>query len=147
MHTIKALLFAFTMLALNANCQQTKKLNNGGLNMEVSIIDSTQNKVFYEVGTMPEFPGGSSNLVAFAYRKLYYPKSAINDSIHGSVILEFVVDIKGSVIEKKIFQSIRVDLDSVCLNMLNQMPRWKPGFIGDKLVSVHFRWTITFVID
>ena len=88
------------------------------------------NKVFIffcQVGQMPEFPGGLTKLVAFAKNNIKYPKKAIDDHVEGSVVLQFVIDEKGKVTNGKIIESVRADIDSVCVGMLKKMPDWKPA--------------------
>src|SRR5688500_18591388 len=97
---------------------QTETINAGGIEIKISATDSSINEAFLSVGQMPEFPGGMKKLVAFAKRKIKYPKTAVNDNIEGSVLLQFTIDKKGKVINKKIVQNVRYDLDSVCLRML-----------------------------
>lgn len=125
---------------------QTKKINAGGIEMQLSAVDTSLNLAFCSVGQMPEFPGGTTKLVAFAKSKIKYPITAINDNVQGSVILIFTIDKKGKVTNKMIFKSVRHDLDSVCLKMLSQMPNWKPGRLNGKAIAVYERWKITFIL-
>ena len=125
---------------------QTKEIKAGGIEMQVSSVDPSLNAIFCKVGQEPKFPGGTVNLVAFAKRKIKYPQTAINDSVQGSVILLFTIDRKGKVVDKKVVQSVRYDLDSVCLKMLNQMPLWKPARLDNKTIAAYERWKITFVL-
>jgi TonB family protein len=87
-----------------------------------------------------------AELVAFAKRELYYPESAINDHIEGNVILQYKIDKDGNVADKGIFKSLRNDLDTVCLKMLDKMPSWKPAKLSDISVETYSKWTITFVL-
>lgn len=146
MNKVCTLLFIISIfISLHSNAQ-TKKINAGGIEMQVSAVDNSLNDAFCLVGQMPEFPGGTTKLVAFAKSKIKYPETAINDSVQGSVILLFTIDKKGKVTDKRIFQSVRHDLDNVCLKMLSQMPTWKAGRVNGKPIAVYERWKITFVL-
>ncbi|MBS1666253.1 MAG: TonB family protein [Bacteroidetes bacterium] len=125
---------------------QTKEIKAGGIEMQVSSVDTSLNTIFCKVGQEPKFPGGTKNLVAFAKRKIKYPQTAINDSVQGSVILLFTINKKGKVVDKKIVQSVRKDLDNVCLKMLNQMPLWRPARIDNKAIAAYERWKIIFIL-
>jgi len=125
---------------------QAKKINTGGIEMQVSAVDTLLNELFCSVGQMPTFPGGMDRLVAFAKRKIKYPKTAVNENIEGSVILQFMIDKRGRVVNKRIAKGVRYDLDSVCLRMLDKMPKWKPGKLHDEPIDVNERWKITFVL-
>lgn len=81
---------------------QTKNITAGGIEIQVSSVDMSLNAVFCQVGIMPEFPGGMDNLIAFAKRKIKYPKTAIKDNVQGSVMLQFIVNEKGKVTDTKI---------------------------------------------
>ncbi len=142
----KACTFTILLLLSSFSWGQTKKINAGGIEMQVSSVDPSLNEIFCKVGQEPEFPGGSTSLIAFAKRKIKYPQSAIKDSIQGSVVLLFTIDKKGKVIDKKIVQSVRNDLDNVCLKMLNQMPLWRPARLNNKPIAAYERWKITFVL-
>jgi protein TonB len=134
-------LFSITVQA------QTQKMNAGGIAMQVSATDPLLNKAFCTVGEMPEFPGGTAKLAAFAQRKIKYPQTAIRDSVQGSVLVLFVIDKKGKPTEMKIEKSVRYDLDKVCLAMLAAMPKWKPGRVNGKPISTYESWKITFVLS
>ena len=146
MNKVCTLLIIISILISLPTIGQTKKINAGGIEMQVSAADSSLNDAFCSVGEMPEFPGGTTKLVAFAKSKIKYPQTAINDSVQGSVILLFTIDKKGKVTDKKIFKSVRQDLDNVCLRMLSQMPNWKAGRLNGKPIAVYERWKITFVL-
>ena len=146
MNKVCTLLIIISLFITFHSHGQTKKINAGGIEMQVSAADAALNDAFCSVGQMPEFPGGTIKLVAFAKSIIKYPQTAINDSIQGSVILLFTIDKKGKVTDKKIFQSVRQDLDNVCLRMLSQMPNWKAGRLNGKPIAVYDRWKITFVL-
>ena len=143
--TLLIIIIISILIALPSN-GQTKKINAGGIEMQVSAADASLNDAFCSVGEMPEFPGGTTKLVAFAKSKIKYPQTAINDSVQGSVILLFTIDKKGKVTDKKVFKSVRQDLDNVCLRMLSQMPNWRAGRLNGKPIAVYERWKITFVL-
>ena len=125
---------------------QTKNIHAGGIEMQVSPVDTSLRVFFCYQGQEPEFPGGVTNLIAYAKGNIEYPGTAIHDHVEGSVILNFVIDKKGDVVNAKISQSVRRDLDSVCLRMLSLMPRWKPGQLGSRPIDVNERWKITFAL-
>jgi TonB family protein len=142
-------LFLFLVLCtINSLAQiKTRDINAGGFKIQMSTADTTISNAFFLVGQMPEFPGGVTKLVEFAKKNIPYPNSAINDNIQGSVVLQYTIDKKGKTINKKIIKGVREDLDTLCLNMLNKMPRWKSGRLNGKPVAINFNWTITFILS
>jgi len=146
MTKVYTLFFACNLLFVVSSKAQVKTLRAGGFEFQMSTVDTTLNAEFNAVGVMPQFPGGMTELVAFAKRKIHYPKSAINDNVEGDVILQFVIDKKGNVTNKEIARHVRDDLDTVCFKMLNQMPKWKPARLNNKPLAMNLKWTIKFVL-
>jgi TonB family protein len=143
---IKVYMLSILLLMAKFSQGQTKKINAGGIEIQLSAVDTSLNASFCEIGQGPEFPGGMANLIAFAKHKIKYPETAVNDNVQGSVILQFIIDKKGKVTGKQIFKSVRKDLDNVCIAMLNQMPNWKPAKLNGKTIAVNERWEIKFVL-
>ena len=125
---------------------QSIKMNEGGIEMQIFPMDTTLNSFFCGRVQLPEFPGGTTKLIAFAKQKLKYPQSAIEENVEGIVILQFVINKDGIVTGKKVYKSVRKDLDSICLTMLDQMPQWKPAQLSGKAIEVYERWKISFVL-
>ena len=146
MHKTKLFLFyVLVLFSFNSIGQtKTKDVKTRGFEFQFSSVDSSINDAFCSVGKMPEFIGGMKKLYAFAKRKLYYPESAIMDDVQGIVILQFVIDKKGRVINRKILRATRSDLAVPCLKMLRQMPNWKAGRLNDKSVDTFLKWKIIF---
>jgi TonB family protein len=146
MRKICTLIFALVFCFAGPTAAQTKQIKAGGLELKISAADTSLNAAFCSVGIMPHFPGGSSKMVAFAKQHLHYPKSAIRDDIQGSVFLQFSINEKGKLVNKKVSRGVRYDLDTVCLKMLHRMPAWKPGRLNGKAIAVNLRWEIIFVL-
>jgi TonB family protein len=125
---------------------QTKEIKVGGFELQASTVDPELNALFISVGELPVFPGGVDSLFAFAKRNLYYPETAIRDSLQGRVMLQFSVDTSGKVIDEKIKFSVRIDLDTLCLSMLRKMPKWETGKLEGRAVAVQFFWPIKFTL-
>jgi len=134
----------FTIASSGQNIKREMKA--GGFILQAQTIDSSLNIAFNDVGEMPVFPGGVDSLISFAQNTLYYPKSAIIDSVQGRVILQFSVDTTGQVYNENVLMGVRLDLDTVCLSMLKKMPHWKAGRIEGQAVSVVFTWPIKFTL-
>lgn len=123
---------------------QTKDIKVGGFELKASTVDSELNELFLSEGELPVFPGGIDSLFSFAKKNLYYPEAAIRDSIQGKVMLQFIVDTLGKVIDEEVIISLRTDLDTLCLSMLQKMPKWKVGRLEGRTVAVRFSWPILF---
>jgi hypothetical protein len=77
--------------------------------------------------TPPEFPGGEVAFIGYIKQQVHYPKSAITDSIEGRVTLRFVIDDKGIADNVVFLKSIHPDIETECIHMLKEMPKWKPA--------------------
>ena len=73
---------------------------------------------------MPEPVGGMSVL----YNNVRYPESARADSLEGRVLLQFVVSERGEVIDPRVVQGIRPDLDQAALQALEGIRFFFPVF-------------------
>ena len=92
----------------------------------------------------PVFPGGFSALSNFISSNVRYPADAEKKGANGKVIVRFVVNIKGKVVDPEITQSIYPSLDKEALRVIKLMPRWEPGKQGGKNVNVRFAVPINF---
>ncbi len=75
-----------------------------------------------------------------------YPPRALQEGREGRVIIQFVINRDGSVVEAKVRNSVYSDLDEEALRVVNSMPKWKPGKHKGKFVRVKFNLPITFKI-
>lgn len=94
----------------------------------------------------PEFPGGNSSLLTYLARNVKYPAKAQENGIKGTVLVEFVVNKDGSVVEPKVIESLGTDCDFEALRAVSSMPKWKPGKQNGKPVQVRYTVPIQFMM-
>lgn len=104
-------------------------------------------EVFTVVEDMPEFPGGMSELMKFIADNIAYPEEAEKQNITGRVVIQFVVDKDGSIIEPKVVKSVDPLLDAEALRVISKMPSWTPGKQRGETVRVKFTIPITFNLN
>ena len=80
----------------------------------------------------------------FLADNLKYPAEARNKKIEGRVIVRFVVDEKGEVKSPVVLKSPNDLLTAEALRVIGLMPRWTPGMVKSKPVSVYFVLPIVF---
>lgn len=112
---------------------------------EVGVTDEPE--VFVFVEEMPEFPGGTDSMVKFIQAHLEYPDSAQMYGIQGKVMVEFVIDEEGRLINPKIVRGMGWGCDEEVLRVVGLMPRWKPGKQKGKPVKVRFVLPIKFQLS
>ncbi len=103
--------------------------------------------VFQVVEEMPEFPGGMRECLTFLEKNIKYPVEAQLAGAQGKVIVQFVVEKDGSIINPKIVRSIDPALDGEAIRVISLMPKWKPGMQKGKPVSVQYTVPVTFRLD
>jgi periplasmic protein TonB len=112
---------------------ETVEGNINGTDVIVETIESseTNNEVTEKIYTwaeeMPKFPGGETELRKFFTQHLVYPEIAKRAEVEGKVILSFIVDKNGNIIDAEVAKSIGAGCDEEAMRVLNIMPRWIPG--------------------
>ena len=125
---------------------KTKNFNAGDFEFQATTVDDNINEEFYSIGEMPTYPGGYDSLVTFLRRQIKYPPTAIQDSVQGKVMIKFIVDTSGKVVNAIVYKSVRADLDTVCLSAITQMSKWTVGRLDGEPVAVFFILTIKFIL-
>lgn len=98
---------------------------------------------FYQV--MPKFNGGDiSNFHEWVGDNLKYPIVASKKQIKGRVLLKFVVDRHGSVVEIETLEYTDSALIQEAVRVLESSPKWTPGMQNGRNVRVTFTIPIEF---
>ena len=112
---------------------ETVEGNINGTDVIVETIETseTSNEVTEKIYTwaeeMPKYPGGDSELMKFFSQNIVYPEIAKRAGVEGKVILSFVVDKSGNIIDIKVLKSIGAGCDEEAVRALKIMPGWIPG--------------------
>lgn len=107
---------------------------------------NTHIKHVWELDVYPEFPNGQKGLTKFLAREVHYPSVSEELGHEGTVWVEFVVDVDGSVTRVRVAKGVKKELDAEAVRAVRSMPRWKPGMIGDQPVPVLHQQKIVFEI-
>ncbi|HXC03388.1 MAG TPA: energy transducer TonB [Bacteroidia bacterium] len=96
--------------------------------------------------TMPQFPGGIPALMTYLKDNINYPKRERRKGIQGKVILTFIVDKDGNIIQPKVVQGIKggENLEKEALRVVSAMPKWEPGTMDGKKVNVQYNLPVNF---
>lgn len=95
---------------------------------------------YYEA---PDFPGGPMNFARKLATTLQYPQEAVRNRIQGIVVLQFIIDTDGHIIQPKVVKSVHPMLDEAALTTLKQVAKskknvWSPGKIEGEAVQVQY---------
>lgn len=106
--------------------------------------ESDENEIFEVVEQNPAFPGGDKALMQYLTKNLKYPASAQEAGIQGRVLVQFVVNKDGSIVDPKVLRSVDAALDKEAMRVVMAMPKWTPGKQRGKTVRVKFTLPVTF---
>lgn len=106
--------------------------------------EGDEGEVFQVVEQMPEFPGGMEKLMEYLSKNIKYPAIAQENNIQGRVIVEFVVNKDGSIVEPKVMRSVDNSLDNEAMRVIKSMPKWSPGKQRGKAVRVRYTVPVLF---
>ncbi len=93
---------------------------------------------------MPSFPGGDKALSQWLTKNLRYPAAASETCAQGRVIVSFIVNKDGTIVEPKVIKSVHPALDKEAMRVVSAMPKWQPGRQNGKSVRVKFSLPVTF---
>ena len=104
-----------------------------------------ENVIFEVVEEQPEFPnGGMSGLMQYLSKNIKYPPIAQENGTQGRVIVQFVVNRDGSIVDAKVMRGVDPYLDKEALRVIAGMPKWKPGKQQGKAVRCRFTVPVMF---
>lgn len=130
------------------------------IQLEQPAID-TEEEVFTIVEEMPRFAGcediegkdsekkvcAEKKMLEFIYSNIKYPPLAREKNIDGTVVIRFVVDEKGNVIQPKVVRDIGGGCGREGLRVVQKMPAFTPGKQRGKVVKVQFSLPIHFKLE
>ncbi|MDZ7806898.1 MAG: energy transducer TonB [Gracilimonas sp.] len=100
-----------------------------------------EEEIFIVVEQMPELIGGLASL----NKHITYPEMARRAQIEGRVIVEFIIDKEGNVMDPKIIRGIGGGCDEVALKAVKKV-KFKPGMQRGKPVLVRYSMPISFTL-
>ncbi|MBK7429299.1 MAG: energy transducer TonB [Saprospiraceae bacterium] len=121
----------------------------------VAITNDTFPKVRFDsisngytvVEKMPMFPEGEQELMKFVTENLKYPEKAKELKIEGFVIVQFIVDKSGKIIDPMVVRGIGGGCDQEAQRVVKLMPDWTPGYHNGEPVRVKFTMPIRFKLS
>ena len=98
-------------------------------------------EIFEVTAQMPYYPGGSKTMMAFIEKNIHRPEKMLQDSVHGKVVVQFIIEKDGSIEEYGIANNLLKDksgnpctdsatkkqCEEEALRVVGMMPRWEPG--------------------
>jgi len=101
---------------------------------------------FIEVADKPQFNGGDpiTEFPRYIARNLRYPEIAAENGVYGRVIVQFVIDETGTLVDPVVLKPVDPALDAEAIRVLLTSPKWTPGKQRNKPVKVSYIFPINF---
>ena len=103
-----------------------------------------ETKPYTMVQQMPQFPGGTQELMAYIAKHLKYPEIAQENGVEGRGFIRFVVSETGAVEEIEVLRSLDPYCDKEAIRVIASLPNWIPGKQNGRNVPVFYTLPIIF---
>lgn len=110
--------------------------------VETEQVD--EDVIHVSVEIMPEFPGGTAELMKYLGTHIKYPTISQEMGSQGRVIVQFVVDRDGTITDPVVVRGVDAYLDKEAIRVISSMPKWKPGVQNGKKVRVKYTVPVAF---
>ena len=80
----------------------------------------------------------------FLSKNINYPSISQENGVQGRVIVQFVVNTDGSIVEPVVMRGVDPYLDKEALRVIKMMPKWSPGKQRGKPVRVKYTVPVMF---
>lgn len=108
------------------------------------VEEVDEDRIFDIVEENPEFPGGMEECLKWLSEHIKYPSICQEQGVQGRVMVSFVVNKDGSIVDVKVVRSPDPYLSKEAERVVAMMPRWKPGRQRGKPVRVKFVLPVLF---
>ncbi|MFK7784485.1 MAG: energy transducer TonB [Crocinitomicaceae bacterium] len=111
--------------------------------VEFPEFEKPQNDaIFCPCSVDAQFPGGLAQMKRHFLN--YKHKGWYGEDKTKRGYIGFTIEKDGSLMDIHIIRGISTDLDDLMLRMVEEMPRWIPGYDSNGPVSMHIRLPVTF---
>ena len=108
---------------------------------------ANEDTIYGKVDKNAEYPGGTEALMKFMMTNLKYPETCRKEGIQGRVVIKFVVNTDGSIVDMEEVRSPHADLTAEAMRIIKMMPKWTPATVGGKTVRSRFNLPVMFRLD
>ena len=102
---------------------------------------------YSDVDVKPMFlnsPDPRTFMEKWVYQYLKYPSYAVENGIHGRVLVDFIIDETGKVTDVKVSRGVHTVLDEEAVRVVSASPKWRPGRHQGKKVRVALTVAVEF---
>ena len=112
--------------------------------VEVEEEEVEEEQIFQIVEEAASFPGGIGECMKWLGKNIKYPTISQENGVQGRVIVQFVVNRDGTIVDAKVVRGVDPYLDKEALRVVNMMPKWTPGKQRGKAVRCQFTLPVQF---
>lgn len=119
----------------------------------VSTVDKSEEAYFFpklnylytELQTPPISPVGNlDEFKKWVERSIIYNKQMRKDKVQGQLILYFIIDENGNIVDRKILSKLSPDADAEALRVLSTSDKWTPGMQNGKTIKTIISIPVNF---
>ena len=103
-----------------------------------------EDEIFEVVEKNPEFSYNGMSLMQYLGKSIKYPTIAQETGTQGRVIVQFVVNKDGSIVDVKVVRGVDPYLNKEAIRVISTMPKWKPGTQKGEAVRVKYTVPVMF---
>jgi TonB family protein len=96
---------------------------------------------------MPEYPGGIKAFMEMITLNMVYPEKARQEKTEGRVIVQFNIDVDGSVCDIAVVRSVSAELDAEAMRLIALSEKWTPGEKNGEPVKVKYTIPVSFKLS
>lgn len=104
-------------------------------------------RIFDIVEENAQFPGGDAECLKWIAKNLKYPSICQEQGVQGRVMVRFVVNRDGSIVDVETVRSPDPNLSKEAERVVKMMPKWKPARQGNKTVRSRFNLPVMFRLN
>ena len=105
---------------------------------------------YSDVDVKPMFlnsPDPRTFMEKWVYQYLKYPSYAVENGIHGRVLVDFIIDETGKVTDVRVSRGVHTSLDDEAVRVISASPKWRPARHQGKKVRVALTVAVEFKLQ
>lgn len=134
----------FIVFNLSASAYNRYYKQKSKLNLKKELPADSSFTIYTKADYAPEyFKNGETGLEDFVLSTMEYPRLAIEKSVEGTVVIDFVVETNGYVTGASVRQGLGAGCSDEALRVI-RLTKWQPAVLGGKFVRYKTSYPITF---
>jgi TonB family protein len=134
--------FLFFKLSTEKYNKYFKQKNK--FNLKKPAVADSSFIIYSKADKSPEYyKNADDGLNEFILSNIEYPKLAVEKSVEGTVILEFVVETNGYITSLNVKQGVNTGCTEEAIRLI-KLTKWQPAILNNKMVRYKTSYPITF---